>query len=118
MKIYEMMNVSAIYEFLLNFFFFFIIYNRGRSLNSDFTLNLICLASSLASLSAWLDMLPGVSGKRAVFIDAPQISQQKFCDLATNDIAQKSMFSPCSRVLVQTHYSQNNPRKDKWCQDQ
>lgn len=73
--------------------FFHILYNRDKSVNSDFTLKLICLASSLASLSAWLDTLPDVSGKRAVFIDVPHISQQKSCDLPTNDIAQNSMFS-------------------------
>lgn len=93
MKVYEMKNVSKIYKFTPPPLFFFILYNRDKSLNSDFTLKLICLASSLASLSAWLDTLPDVSGKRAVFIDVPHISQQKSCDLATNDIAQNSMFS-------------------------
>lgn len=87
-----MMNVSVIYKFFLSIFFR-ILYKRDKSLNSDFTLKLICLASSLASLSAWLDTLPDVSGKRAVFIDVPHISQQKSCDLPTDDIAQNSMFS-------------------------
>lgn len=87
-----MMNASVIYKLLLSIFFQ-ILYKRDTNLNSGFTLKLICLASSLASLSAWLDTLPDVSGKRADFIDVPHISQQKSCDLPTNDTAQNSMFS-------------------------
>lgn len=63
-----------------------VLYSRPKKkkcLNSYYTLKLICLASSLASLSAWLEPLPDVSGKRAVFMDVPHISQQKSCDLAT-----------------------------------
>lgn len=86
------MHVSVISKFFLSIFFL-ILCKRDGSLHSDFTLKLICLASSLASLSAWLDTLPDVSGKRAVFIDVPHISQQKSCDLPTKDIAQNSMFS-------------------------
>lgn len=46
-----------------------------RRTNSYFTLKLICLASSLASWSAWLEALPEVNGKRTSFISEPHPSQ-------------------------------------------
>ena len=46
------------------------------------TLKLICLASSLASWSAWLESVPDFKGNRTSFMAEPQPSQQKSCDLA------------------------------------
>lgn len=43
-------------------------------------LKLICLASSLASWSALLELLPDFKGKRTSFMVQPHPSQQKSCD--------------------------------------
>lgn len=43
-------------------------------------LKLICLASSLASWSAWLESLPDFKGNRTSFMAKPHPSQQKSCD--------------------------------------
>lgn len=43
-------------------------------------LKLICLASSLASWSAWLESIPDFKGNRTSFMAEPQPSQQKSCD--------------------------------------
>lgn len=43
-------------------------------------LKLICLASSLASWSAWLESLPDFKGNRTSFMAEPHPSQQKSCD--------------------------------------
>lgn len=54
----------------------------ARSRSSVATLKLICCASSLASRSAALALLPEVSGRREPRMVQPQASQQKSRDLA------------------------------------